>query len=115
MDTRRRRATRPDFHACAASPAAIWRQQLCAGRRHNEIEDDLEAARLRLTPLAALALTGDATKGGEVLPKLNAWAPRYADTYRALNKGAHVAHDGDLRSLTADARALVARIRAALS
>jgi hypothetical protein len=99
----------------AAFTEAIWRQQLRAGRRHDEIEDNLEAARVRLTLLAALALTGNATKGGEVLPKLNSWGPRYADTYRTLNKGAHVAHDGDLRSLTADARALVARIRAALS
>ena len=40
---------------------------------------------------------------------------RYANTYRALNRGAHVADDGDLRLLTADARALVARIHAALS
>ena len=47
--------------------------------------------------------------------KLNAWGHRYADTYRALNRGAHVAHDGDLRLLTADARALVAKIRAVLS
>ena len=99
----------------AAFTEAIWRQQLRAGRRHEEIEDDLEAAHIRLNPLAALALTGEASKGGEVLPKLNAWGHRYADTYRALNRGAHVAHDGDLRLLTADARALVAKIRAVLS
>jgi recombinational DNA repair ATPase RecF len=99
----------------AALTEAIWRQQLRAGRRHDEIEEALEDARVRLNRLAALALTGDATKGGEVLRKLNAWGHRYGDTYLALNKGAHVAHDGDLRSLITDARALVARIRAALS
>ena len=99
----------------AAFTEAIWRQQLRAGRRHDEIEDDLEAVHIRLNPLAALALTGAATKGGEVLPKLNAWGHRYANTYRALNRGAHVAHDGDLRLLTADARALVVKIRAVLS
>ena len=99
----------------AAFTEAIWRQQLRAGRLHDEIEEALEAARVRLTLLAALALTGDATKGGEVLRKLNVWGHRYGDTYLALNKGAHVAHDGDLRSLTAGTRALVARIRAALS
>src|ERR1700733_15971559 len=75
----------------AAFTEAIWRQQLRAGRRHDEIEDHLEAARVRLNPLAALALTGDAAKGGEVLPKLNAWGHRYGDTYRALNRGVHVA------------------------
>jgi hypothetical protein len=99
----------------AAFTEAIWRQQLRAGRRHDEIEDDLEAARVRLYPLAALALTGDTAKTGEVLPKLNAWGHRCGDTYLALNKGAHVAHPGDLGSLTTDARALVAKIRAALS
>jgi recombinational DNA repair ATPase RecF len=99
----------------AAFTEAIWRQQLRAGRRHDEIEDNLEAARVRLNPLAALALTGDASKGGEVLPKLNAWGHRCADTYRALNKGVHVTHDGDLRLLIADVRGLVTKIRAALS
>ncbi len=40
---------------------------------------------------------------------------RFAGTYRTLNRGAHVPHDGDLRLLIADAKALVARIRDALS
>jgi hypothetical protein len=99
----------------AAFTEAIWRQRLRAGRRHDEIEADLEAASVRLNPLAALALTGDAAKGGEVLPKLNSWGHRYADTYRTLNKGAHVAYDGDLHLLTGDAGNLVAKIRATLS
>ena len=99
----------------AAFTEAIWRQQLRVGRRHDEIEDNLEAARVRLNPLAALALTGDASKGGDVLPRLDAWGHRYADTYRTLNKGVHVTHDGDLRLLIADARGLVTKIRAALS
>ena len=67
----------------AAFTEAIWRQQLRAGRRHEEIEEALEAARIRLNPLAALALTGDASKGGDVLPQLNAWGRRFADTYQA--------------------------------
>jgi hypothetical protein len=99
----------------AAFTEAVWRRQLRAGRRHDEIEADLEAARVRLNLLAALALTGDASKGGEVLPRLNAWGRRFGDTYQALNKGAHVAHDGDLGLLTGDARGLVVKIRAALS
>jgi recombinational DNA repair ATPase RecF len=99
----------------AAFTEAIWRQQLRAGRRHDEIEETLEHARVRLNPLAGLALTGDASKGGDVLPRLNAWGHRYADTYRTLNKGVHLTHDGDLRLLIADARGLVTKIRAALS
>ena len=99
----------------AAFTEAIWRQQLRAGRRHDEIEQALEDARVRLNPLAALALTGDAAKGGEVLVRLNAWGRRYADTYQTLNRGAHVAYDGDLRLLTGDAGNLVTKIRAMLS
>jgi recombinational DNA repair ATPase RecF len=94
---------------------AIWRHQLRAGRRHDEIEEAVEDARVRLNRLAALALAGDASKGGEVLPKLNAWGHRYADTYQILNKGAHVASHGDLRPLTRDAGDLVTKIRAMLS
>jgi recombinational DNA repair ATPase RecF len=93
---------------------AVWRRELRAGRGHADIEDELEAARVRLNLLAALALTGDASKGGEVLPRLNTWSHRFGDTYRALNKGAHAAHDGDLRLLITDAKDLVARIRATL-
>jgi energy-coupling factor transporter ATP-binding protein EcfA2 len=96
----------------AAFTEAVWRRELRAGRRHTDIEADLEAARVRLNPLAALALTGDASKGGDVLPRLNAWGYRFADTYQALNKGAHSAHDGDLRSLIGDTRKLVDKIRA---
>ena len=98
----------------AAFTEAVWRRELRAGRGHADIEDELGAARSRLTRLAALALTGDDSKGGEVLPRLNTWSRRSADTYRALNKGAHAAHDSDLRLLVADAKDLVAKIRAML-
>jgi len=60
----------------AAFTEAIWRQQLRAGRRREGIEEALEAASVRLNPLAAFALTGDAAKGGEVLPKFNSWGHR---------------------------------------
>jgi hypothetical protein len=99
----------------AAFTEAIWRRELRAGRGHAEIEDDLAAASTRLNLLASLALTGDASKGGEVLPRLDAWGHRFADTYKALNKGAHVPHDGDLGLLTGDARRLAGKIRGMLS
>jgi hypothetical protein len=99
----------------AAFTESIWRQQLRAGRRHDEIEEARESARVRLNLLAALALTGDAAKGGAVLPKLNSWGYRFANTYQALNKGAHVAHAGDLRLLTGDTSSLVTKIRATLT
>ena len=98
----------------AALTEAVWRRELRAGRGHADIEKDLEAASVRLNLLAALALTGDASKGGEVLHRLNTWGRRFGDTYQALNKGAHAAHDGDLGLLVGDARTLVSKISAML-
>ena len=98
----------------AAFTEAIWRRQLRAGRGHTEIEADLEAAGARLNLLAGLALTGDAAKGGEVLPRLDAWGRRFADTYQVLNKGSHAAHAGDLGVLVGDAKKLAEKIRGSL-
>ncbi len=73
----------------------------------------LEAA-TSLNLLASLALTGDAAKGGQVLPRLSAWDRRFADTFQMLNKGAHAAHAGDLGQLVGDARKLAEKIRGSL-
>ncbi len=97
----------------AAFTETIWRRQLSAGRGHAEIEAALEAA-TSLNLLAGLALTGDAANGGQVLPRLNAWGRRFADTFQALNKGAHAAHAGDLGVLVGDARKLAEKIRGSL-
>ena len=70
---------------------------------------------MRFNLLAALALTGDAAKGGAVLPQLNSWGRRFADTYQALNRGSHSAYAGDLGLLVGDARKLADKIRASLS
>jgi energy-coupling factor transporter ATP-binding protein EcfA2 len=93
---------------------AVWRRGLRAGRGHTQIETDLEAASTRLYLLAALALSGDSSKGGEVLTKLNAWGRRFADTFQVLNKGAHAAHTGDLGLLVGDARKLTGKIAGSL-
>jgi ABC-type hemin transport system ATPase subunit len=95
----------------AAFTEAIWRRQLRDGRGHAEIEAALEDAGMRLTLLAALALTGDASLGSEVLRRLNAWGRAFGDTYQALNKGSHAAHTGDLGLLVRDTRALATKIR----
>ena len=97
----------------AAFTEAVWRRDLRAGRGHAEIEAALEGA-VRFNLLAALALTDDAAKGGAVLPQLNAWGRRFADTYQALNRGSHVAYAGDLDLLVGDARKLADKIRASL-
>ena len=98
----------------AALTEAIWRRHLRDGRGHAEIEALLEEARVRLTLLAALALTGDSGRGGDVLGRLNSWGRSFGDTYQALNHGAHGAHTGDPGDLIHGARALVDKIRASL-
>jgi hypothetical protein len=70
---------------------------------------------VRLTLLAALAIAGDSGRGADVLPRLNSWGRSFADTYQALNRGAHGAHTGDLDLLVHDTRALADKIRASLS
>ena len=82
----------------ASFTEAIRRRQLRAGKRHAEVEAEIDDAGT-LTKRAALALFGDASKGGDVLPRLHAWRRSAADTYQALNKGAHAGHRGSLRSL----------------
>jgi hypothetical protein len=97
----------------ASFTEAIRRTQLRAGKRHADVEAEIEAADT-LTKRAALALYGDASKGGDVLPRLDAWYRNAADTYKALNKGAHTGHRGSLRSLVSDARQLTETIRGKL-
>lgn len=94
----------------AALTAAIRRQQLRKGMRHAEVEVGLEKAQ-RLTDRAALALFEDSTKGGHVLSRLNGWDRRCADTYQALNKGAHTGHPGELRDLIANTKFFVKEVR----
>jgi energy-coupling factor transporter ATP-binding protein EcfA2 len=98
----------------AAFTEAVWRRQLRDGRGHAEVEALLEEARVRLTPLAALALTGDSGRGNDVLPRVKSWGHTFASTYQALNRSAHVAHTGGLDLLIRDTRAFVDKIGASL-
>jgi recombinational DNA repair ATPase RecF len=93
----------------AAFIDAIRRKLLRAGKRHAAVEAEIEAADT-LTKKAALAMFGDASRGGDVLRRLNSWRPASADVYQALNKGAHAEHRGSLRSLVTQARALTETI-----
>jgi hypothetical protein len=94
------RVHRGDLAAAASRRARPRRDRSCIG-----------GGGARLNLLAALALTGNASLGGEVLRRLNAWGRAFGDTYQALNKGSHVAHAGDLGLLVRDARALASKIR----
>jgi hypothetical protein len=93
----------------AAFTEAIRRTQLRAGKRHAQVEAEIEAANT-LTKRAALAMFARASRGGGVLSGLNAWDRSAADTYQALNKGTHQGHRGSLRSLVSQARQLTETI-----
>jgi energy-coupling factor transporter ATP-binding protein EcfA2 len=94
----------------AALTQAVWRQQLRAGRNRDEIDSSLADAGSSLTNLAALALFGDAGQGSKVLPRLDGLGRTFADTFKALNRGSHVPHEGDLGRLVSDSRKLAAKI-----
>ena len=80
--------------------------QLASGVKHEQVEGALTHAET-LTKLAALALVGDVSRGGEVLPKIKRLGNRYADAYQAMNKGAHGAYTGDLGLLVRDTGDLI--------
>lgn len=97
----------------AAFTEAARRRQLRDGRRHAEVEAMIQAADT-MTKKAALAMFGNMSKGGEVLRRLNAWHPRIADTYQAVNRGAHNGHNGPLPPLVTQTRELTSAIRTRL-
>lgn len=83
-------------------------RRLAAGARHAEVDVALGDV-TTLTQLAALSLFDDAGRGGDVLPKMRAMHPRFADAYQAVNKGAHGPYNGNLGLLVGDVKALVQR------
>lgn len=94
----------------AAFTQAFWRRQLRAGQTRTVIEATLAASRRQLTPIAALGMFGAADQGGQVLPLLNRWGRKYADTFRALNRGVHNPDPGAVEPLIFDSRQLIAKI-----
>jgi hypothetical protein len=95
----------------AALTSAYWRSALRKGRSRTEIEESLEpnGKRLNLRGITKLALFGEMTDDS-VPGRINQWGSRYADTYQALNRGAHEGHAGDLDGLIEDTRAFVRKV-----
>ncbi|HUR50271.1 MAG TPA: AAA family ATPase [Acidimicrobiales bacterium] len=98
----------------SAFVTAARRKLLSEGRRHAEVEAELERAP-KLNDKAALAMHGDAARGGDVLKVLNKWDRRVADTFQALKSGGHNEHPGELRDLVSDTRLLVHEVRTNLA
>ena len=98
----------------SAFVTAARRKLLSEGRRHAEVQAELERAS-KLNDKAALAMHGDVTRGGDVLKVLNKWDRRAGDTFQALKSGAHNEHPGELRDLVNDTKALVHEVRTNLA
>jgi recombinational DNA repair ATPase RecF len=96
----------------AAFTSAYWRAALRKGRSRTEIEESLEpnGKRVNLRGIAQLALFGEATDTSVVGYLIKQWGSGQANTYQALNKGAHEGYAGDLPGLIEDTRALVRKI-----
>jgi recombinational DNA repair ATPase RecF len=94
----------------AAFTQAFWRRGLSAGQTRATMDASLAGSPRSLTRTAALGMFGDPAEGGKVLPTLGRWGQVHADTYRALNKGAHEPYAGDLGDLISDSSSLVNKI-----
>lgn len=94
----------------AACTERVRRDQISDGKSHAEVESSLDAAS-KLTELTALALFGDASAGGKVLPTLNGWGRSLGDAFRDVNEGAHKGFGGSLTGLVNEAQSLAERIR----
>lgn len=95
----------------AALTSAYWRSALRKGRSRTEIEESLEpnGKRVNLRGITKLALFGEMTDDS-VPGRINQWGSRYADTYQALNRGAHEGYAGDLDGLIEDTKAFVRKV-----
>ena len=82
----------------AACQQVVRRRRLGKGQLHAEVERELEGA-TKLNTLASLALFDDATRGGDVLPRLNKMGGWAGDAFVAVKDGAHAGYAGDMRHL----------------
>ena len=97
--------------AIEAACQEVYRQKrLKDGRGHVEVEDVLRQAKTT-TDLAALALFGDVTRGGDVLGRLNSFGGWAADAFQVCKTGVHAAYGGDLKALVKDSERLAGKLR----
>ena len=90
-----------------------WTTLLRAGKEHAAIEEAIRAAQ-GVHPLAALALLGDANKGGDLYGYLNQRSDNGTATFKLLKEGAHGEFRGDVEQLVKDTEALLRDLGARL-
>jgi hypothetical protein len=88
----------------------IRRKLYAHGVAHDEVEEQI-AAVTTLNTRSALALFGDASRGGDVLTRLGAFGNSARDVYQGANKGVHDGYAGDLPRLVRDTRQLVEQLQ----
>lgn len=93
----------------AACQQVVRRRRLGKGQVHAEVERELEDAR-KLNALASLAMFDDATRGGDVLPRLNRIGGWAGDAFVAVRDGAHGGHAGDMGHLVDNTQRLCEEI-----
>jgi hypothetical protein len=77
----------------------VWRRWLRAGKRHEDIEDELSRV-TTVNQWMSLALFHDSERGGDVMSTLNRrQGPWAGDVFSRLKKGAHEGDTGDLKGL----------------
>ena len=94
----------------AAFTERARRDLLARGETHVATEDAIGQAST-LTQIAALALFGNASEGGRVLPHLDGVDRQFANVFRDCNEGSHRGFRGPLKELVNTARALAGRVR----
>jgi recombinational DNA repair ATPase RecF len=97
----------------AAFIEAYWRTELRRGRTRAQIDESLAVndAKLNLRATASLVLFGDMVEANNVTDRLTKqWGHAFAETYRALNKGAHQGHAGELANLIDRTKTFVSKI-----
>jgi hypothetical protein len=89
----------------------IRKKLLNEGKSHDQV-DEVLAKGGKLTPLAALAFFDDATRGSEVMTRLNKYGAWAGDAFKQCNEGAHKEYGGDLQQLIRDTEKLAERVAA---
>jgi hypothetical protein len=95
----------------AAAQARVRAVRLGRGDAYADVEDALARAP-KVKQVLTLAIFDDASRGKDLLPRLNAYGSWAADTVQACAEGAHHTPSGDPHRLITDAKRLTERLQA---
>jgi recombinational DNA repair ATPase RecF len=93
----------------AACMEVVRRRRLAAGDTHDAVEQALLDADT-LSKRMALTLFDDAERTADVMSRLNQFGGWAGDVYKQVNKGAHLAHEGDIERFARASEILAKRL-----